>query len=210
MSDYGQQSIANDQRPARTLLVVAHPLNDSFTHSAAARIRATLERRGAEVDLVDLYVEGFDPRLSENERRGYFAKPYCGGAVADYIARLQDAKKLVFVFPQWWFNMPAILKGFLDRVFVPGVAFDHAPGGGLIARLTEIEAFYVVSSTGAPWWVARLYMGDPVRRQLQRGVKAVLSPKARFRMLTLHDMDRMSASRAEAFLNRVERAFQNF
>jgi NAD(P)H dehydrogenase (quinone) len=194
----------------RALLVVAHPLDDSFAKAAAARVRATLERRGFIVDLIDLYADDFDPRLTQAERRGYFATPYDDGAVADYAERLKLAQKLVFVFPQWWFNMPAILKGFFDRVFAPGVAFDHAPGGGLITRLGAVEAIFVVSSTGAPWWVARLYMGDPVRRQIGRGVRTVLSPKARFRMYTLHDMDKLTPARANAFLDRIERAFLKF
>jgi putative NADPH-quinone reductase len=194
----------------RVLLVVAHPLEDSFAKAATARVKAALERRGMEVDLIDLYADGFDPRLTGSERRGYFASPYDCGAVEVYIDRLRQADKLVFVFPQWWFNMPAILKGFFDRVFVPGAAFDHSPGGGLIARLTKIDALYVVSSTGAPWWIARLYMGDPVRLQIGRGVKPILNPKARFRMLTLHDMDRMTPARAGAFLDRIEGAFMKF
>lgn len=194
----------------RVLLIVAHPLQDAFAQAAAARVRTTLERRGMEVDLLDLYAENFDPRLTAFERRRYFATPYDAGAVEAYAARLQRADKLAFVFPQWWFNMPAILKGFLDRVFAPGVAFVLLPGGGLAGRLTHIDALYVVSSTGAPWWIARLYMGDPVRRQLGRGLRAVLNKRARFRMLTLHDMDRMTPERACAFLDRVERAFVRF
>ncbi|WOJ89657.1 NAD(P)H-dependent oxidoreductase [Methylocapsa polymorpha] len=194
----------------RALLVVAHPLEASFAKAAAARIRATLERRGVEVDLIDLYADDFDPRLTAVERASYFTTPYDARAVADYVERLQHADRLIFVFPQWWFNMPAILKGFFDRVLVPGVAFDHAPGGGLIPRLTHVEAIWVVTSTGAPWWATRLYMGDPVRRQISRGVKAFVNRKARFRMLTLHDMDRMTEARAGAFLGRLERAFRDF
>ncbi|SFK71632.1 NAD(P)H-dependent oxidoreductase [Methylocapsa palsarum] len=194
----------------RVLLIVAHPLDDSFAKAATARVRSTLERRGMEVDLIDLYADGFDPRLTGDERRGYFASPYDFGAVEGYVDRLKAADKLALVFPQWWFNMPAILKGFFDRVFVPGVAFDHGPGGGLIAGLTNIDALYVVSSTGAPWWYVRLYMGDPARRQIGRGMRGVLNPKSRFRMLTLHDMDKMTTERACAFLDRVERAFLKF
>ena len=155
----------------RVLLVVAHPLDNAFAKAAAARIRATLERRGIEVDI-----------LTGAERRGYFTTPYDSKAVAGYVARLRLAEKLVFVFPQWWFNVPAILKGFFDRVLVPGVAFDHVSGGGpLIPRLTHIDALWVVSSTGAPWWVTRLYMGDPVRRQIARSIKPLVSRKASFR-----------------------------
>jgi putative NADPH-quinone reductase len=198
----------------RTLIVVAHPLPESFTHAAAARVKATLELRGATVDLIDLYADGFDPRLTAAERRAYFASPpnwpHETAAVADYAGRLRAAQKLVLIFPQWWFDAPAILKGFFDRVLAPGVAFDRRPGGAPIPRLTQLEALWVVSSTGAPWWIARLYMGDPVRRLIGRGVKPWVCPNAPFRMLTLHDMDHYTEAKGEAFLDRLERAFQRF
>ena len=66
-------------------------------------------------------LDDFDPRLTRAERRGYFTTPYDSRAAAGYVARLMLAEKLVFVFPQLWFNVPAILKGFFDRVLVPGV-----------------------------------------------------------------------------------------
>jgi NAD(P)H dehydrogenase (quinone) len=192
----------------RALLVVAHPLDESFTKIAARRIAATLERRGMEVDLLDLYAENFDPRLSAAERRSYFTR-YDSSAVATYVDRLQRVDKLVLVFPHWWFGMPAILKGFFDRVLAPGIAFDHPPGGGMpIPRLTRIDALYVVSSTGAPWWIAKLYMGDPVRRQIGRGIKPFVNSRARFKMFALHDMDHMTEARAADFLNRIETAFE--
>ena len=95
----------------RALLVVAHPLDNAFAKAAAERIRATLDRRGIEVDIIDLYADNFDPRLTGAERRGYFTTPYDSKAVAGYVGRLRLAEKFVFVFPQWWFNVPAILKG---------------------------------------------------------------------------------------------------
>ena len=68
----------------------------------------------------------------------------------------------------------------------------------------------MVSSTGAPWWVACLYMGDPVRRLIARGLKPWICPGATFRMLTLHDMDHFTLARGQAFLDRLERAFARF
>lgn len=193
----------------RALLVVAHPLDDSFANAAARRIVKTLERRGMEIDFLDLYAEGFDPCLTAAERRSYFTASHDTSAIASYVERLDRVEKLVLVFPQWWFGVPAILKGFFDRVLAPGAAFDHQTGGGMpIPRLARIDALYVVSSTGAPWWITRLYMGDPVRRQIGRGIKPFISPKARFRMLTLHDMDHMTNARACAFLDRLDRAFE--
>jgi len=69
---------------------------------------------------------------------------------ADHCNRLFVADGLMFVFPQWWFGMPAILKVFVDRVFVPGVAFDSDPAGGqLIPRSSNIKTFDVITTTGS-------------------------------------------------------------
>jgi NAD(P)H dehydrogenase (quinone) len=194
----------------RALLVVAHPLEKSFAQSAARRIATTLARRGIEVDVLDLYAEKFDPCLTAAERSSYFTPAYDSSAVRPVLDRLERAEKLALVFPQWWFGVPAILKGFFDRVLVPGAAFDPPDGGGMPIPRLRLESLYVVSSTGAPWWITKLVMGDPVRRQIGRGIKPYIAPKARFRMFTLHDMDHISEPRAATFLDKVERAFAKF
>jgi len=71
----------------RALPVVARLLDNAFAKAAAERIRAMLERRGIEVDMIDLYADDFDPRLTGAERRGYFTTPYDSKAVAGYVAR---------------------------------------------------------------------------------------------------------------------------
>jgi putative NADPH-quinone reductase len=191
------------------LLVLAHPLPESFAHSVARTVRETLEGQGHSVDLLDLHAENFDPRLTEKERRGYFDVPYDTSGVADLVMRLQKAEALVFVFPQWWFNLPAVLKGFFDRVFAPGVAFRHDKAGGrIVPLLTNIRHFWVFTTTGSPWWVVKFYMGDPVRRQLKRGIAVFCNRKAEFRMLALHDMDRATDDKRRRHLERVKATLQ--
>jgi len=190
----------------RILLVLAHPLPDSFAASVARTARQALEAAGHAVDLLDLYAENFDPRLSETERRGYFDVPYDSSAVAGIVDRLKAADGLVLVFPQWWFNFPAVLKGFFDRIFAPGVAFTHdAAGGRIVPQLTNIRLLYALTTTGSPWWLVRLYMGDPVRRLLKRGIAAFCSKRLNFRMLSLHDMDRATDAKRTAHLDRVRK-----
>ncbi|MGO6815576.1 flavodoxin family protein [Rhizobium leguminosarum] len=190
----------------RILLVLAHPLEDSFAASVARTAREALEASGHVVDLLDLYREDFDPRLSEAERRGYFDVPYDTSAVADTVARLKAADGLILVFPQWWFNFPAILKGFFDRIFAPGVAFSHdAAGGRIVPQLTHIRLLYALTTTGSPWWLVRLYMGDPVHRLLKRGIAAFCSKGLNFKMLSLHDMDRATDAKRRAHLDRVHK-----
>ena len=181
---------------------------DSFAAAVAGTAREALEATGHTVDLLDLYREDFDPRLSKAERGGYFAEPYDISGVAGIVERLKAADGLILVFPQWWFNFPAILKGFFDRVFAPGVAFSHAAAGGrIIPELINIRLLFALTTTGSPWWLVHLYMGNPVRRLLRRGIAAFCSKWLNFRMLSLHDMDRATDAKRKAHLDRVRKAF---
>lgn len=190
----------------RILLVLAHPLADSYAAAVAAAAREALTAKGHEVDWLDLYREDFDPRLSPTERAGYFDDPYDTSGVADHVARLRAADGLILVFPQWWFNFPAMLKGWFDRVLAPGVAFSHDRAGGrIVPQLGNVRHLWALTSTGSPWWIVKLYMGDPVRRLLKRGIANFCARDVRFRMLTLHDMDRVTPEALAAHLDRVRR-----
>lgn len=167
----------------------------------------TLEASGHTVDFLDLYADDFDPRLTAAERSSYFTGSYDHSAVEPYVARLKSADGLILVFPQWWFNLPAILKGFVDRVFVPGVAFEtDADGGRLIPKLGNIRHFWAITTTGSPWWIVYFYMGNPVKRILKRGVAAFCARSVSFRMLALHNMDQSTEGKRGAFLEKVRRA----
>jgi NAD(P)H dehydrogenase (quinone) len=195
----------------RFLVVLAHPVPESFAASAAKAVVETLEAKGHAVDLLDLYAEDFDPRLTATERTAYMEPNYQPREdVSSIVARLKAADGLVLVFPQWWFSLPAIMKGFIDRIFVPGVAFEHDKAGGRIVPLmTHIRSFWVVTSTGSPWWVVHLYMGNPVKRILKRGVAAFCAKSVDFRMLALHDMDRATQDKRKNFLAKLRVAFSS-
>ncbi|MDX0432252.1 flavodoxin family protein [Sinorhizobium medicae] len=188
----------------RILLVLAHPLENSFAASVARTAKESLEAKGHTVDLLDLYRDGFDPRLTVAEHGSYFDERYDSSEVSVWVDRLKAADGLMLVFPQWWFNFPAILKGFFDRVFAPGVAFDHDRAGGrIMPRLGNIKLFWALTSTGSPWWVVHLYMGNPVRRLLKRGIAAFCGKGLDFRMIALHDMDRVTEAKRKRHLERV-------
>ena len=191
------------------LLVLAHPLAESFAAAVAGTARETLEEAGHTVDVLDLYQENFDPRLTVSERAGYFDIPYDSSGVATLVARLKAAEGLILVFPQWWFNFPAILKGFFDRVLAPGVAFSHNPSGGrLLPRLSNIRLLWALTTTGSPWWVVQLYMGNPVRRLLRGAVAKLCAKRLNFRLLSLHDMDRATDAARRRHLERVRKALR--
>lgn len=120
------------------LVVVAHPDPESRTHHVARLVAGAIEDAGTAVTQADLHAEGFDPRFTLADRRRYQAT---GPVPPDVLAeheRLDAVDDLVLVFPVYWWSMPAMLKGWVDRVFINGWAFDDrtTPVARLLGRLT--------------------------------------------------------------------------
>ncbi len=171
------------------------------------RVVDVLRERGHAVDDCDLNVEGFDPVLSRQDRLDYHEVGPNQARVAGDVARLRAAEALVLVYPVWNFGFPAILKGYLDRVFLPGVSFDLTPAGGLAYRLRHIRRLAAVCTYGGDRWRA-LLMSDPPRRSVTRMLRAQVARGAPCDYLACYDMNTTTAGRRAAFLARVEARFR--
>ncbi|MDJ0994525.1 MAG: NAD(P)H-dependent oxidoreductase [Dinoroseobacter sp.] len=191
----------------RALVLAAHPCGESFSQALHGAVVGQLEARGWDVDDCDLYAEGFDPVLSETERRGYHEVGANIEPVSGYVERLRAADALVMVFPVWNFGYPAILKGFLDRVFLPGVSF-RMEEGKVRPNLTHVKRLAAVTTYGGTRMRA-LLAGDPPRHCVKRAVWHVCRPTT-MKYLALYDMNRASEAKRKAFLQRVEREMEAF
>jgi NAD(P)H dehydrogenase (quinone) len=185
-------------------VVHCHPLAESYNHALFETIVTSLEGNGHEVMATDLYREGFDPTMSPAERRGYYQMPYDDAAVSSYTAALRRVDAIIFCFPHWWFSMPAMLRGYFDRVWVPGIAFQHdLKGGRITPLLNRIRIFGVVTTYGSSWWITRIMAGDPGRKVLMRALKPMCGRGVRSFYLAHYDMDRSTPSSRQAFIERV-------
>ncbi len=191
----------------KCLLLTAHPLQDSLCAHLAARAAQALAAAGHEVIHEDLYAQGFAPALTAAERRSYYTPCYDGADVAQQSARLLEAEALVLVFPTWWFGFPAILKGWFDRVWGPGIAYDHADDLGAIRpRLLQLRRVLAVTTLGSPWWVDCFVLRRPVRRVLKTALLGTCAPACRFEMLSLYGSEKPAPEAVRAFEGRLERA----
>ena len=130
--------------------------------------------------------------------------PVIDPLVQSQVDLISSIDTIVFVYPTWWSGLPAILKGWLDRVWRPGVAFvQPAPGGTLGPALTDLRLIGVVTTMAAPWWVATLVMGTAGRRMLLRGLRAWSAPGTRTFWLSLHGIETTDAPRRARFVARV-------
>ncbi len=193
----------------RVLVIYAHPLEDSLNATLFACVKESLAAVGHEVDALDLYAEKFDPVLSADERRAYFDVAQNRSRTARYVERIEAAEGLVFVFPTWCLGPPAILKGFFDRIMVPGVSFRLEEDGTLRANLQHIRKAAAVVTYGRErpllWW-----FGDPPRRMMTRYLKWFLAPGTRPKFLGFYGLHKPDDMRTRRFIGKVRRAMEEF
>lgn len=190
----------------RILVYYAHPVETSFVAALHGRVVETLLRRGHEVDDCDLNAEGFNPVLTREERLVYHDVGANVAPVAAHVERLKRAEALVLVYPVWNFGFPAILKGVLDRVFLPGVSFAME-GGSFLPGLQHVQKLAAVCTYGADRWRA-LAMGDPPRKCVTRMIRHLIAQGGSCDYLACYDMNHTTAPRRDAFLAKVTKAFE--
>ncbi|WP_069305810.1 NAD(P)H-dependent oxidoreductase [Methylobrevis pamukkalensis] len=192
----------------RVLVVYCHPVETSFNAAIHAEVVAGLTAAGHEVDDCDLYAEGFSPVLTREERLGYHDIPSNRAGVESWCRRLEAAEALVIVSPVWNFGWPAMLKGFFDRVFLPGVSFEMVDGR-VKPRLRHIRKLGAVMTYGAHRTRAFL-AGDPPRRIVRRVLRAQIAPLAPLVHLVHYDMNRSTDVTRGNFLARVRAEMEKF
>jgi NAD(P)H dehydrogenase (quinone) len=195
----------------KCLIVIAHPLSNSLCKQLGAEVENTLKQMGHEVILEDLYAEQFSPALTEQERSSYYAEKYDFSHISEQVNRLQQADAIVLLFPTWWFGFPAILKGWFDRVWGPGIAYDHASDFGPIkARLDKLKNVLVITTLGSPWWVDRLVMWQPVKRIMKIALLGACANNGKLQFLSLYNSEKLDEKRIKAFKNRIDKALKSW
>lgn len=190
----------------RVLVIFAHPLNASFLGAAHLRVVEALQNRGHDVDDLDLYAEKFDPLLSAKQMRSYVDVKLNTREVESYVERLRAADALALVFPVWFDGLPAIMQGYFQRVFLPGVATVIDDMGLFHPNLRNLKRMAAVCAYGETRAdVARKH--DPPRRFVRDNIGVLIDPAGRFDYLAIYGMDSSTAARRTAFLGRVSRAF---
>ncbi len=186
----------------RILYLYCHPLEESFHAAIRREAVAALEAKGHEVDLCDLYAEGFDPVLTADRRRNYHDVTKNREGLEDHVARLQAAEALVVQFPTWCFGLPAMLKGWFDRLLMPGVAFDISDPANVKPMLGHLRHIVGVSTYGRQRWVA-LYVGDPPRKVITRYLPRLTSGRAKVQYHALYHMNVATLDQRQRFIQRV-------
>ena len=200
----------------RVLVIHAHPVETSFNRALFTSAVEALQKAGHEVDACNLYNEGFEAVMSREERLNYHNIPdNITPAIAPYVERLRAAEAIVFIHPVWNYGYPAILKGYFDRVFIPGVSFVLVGGDGskdkgtLVPNMKNIRKVAYITTYGGDR-LRTILMGDPPRRLARRWAWAMFGTLFPPKYLALYDMNNVTPLQLEAFIARVRRVLGKF
>ena len=193
----------------RFLVVFCHPSKTSFSAALYARACDSLRIAGHEVKTIELYQDKFNPVLSLEEWNTYLEDTDKNlVSVRAHVDKLVWAEGLIFVFPTWMYGPPALFKGWLERVWLPGVAFEIPTGKQKRAqgKLQNIKRFCVITTSGSPrWWL--WFIGNPGKRMLFNGYKILFNKYCKLKWFQLYDMNHAKEQDREAFLGKISNYF---
>lgn len=193
----------------RVLYVYCHPLADSFHAAIRGEALAGLAEAGHAVDLLDLYAEGFDPILTAERRRDYHDPVRNRHNNQAYADRLLAADAIVVQFPTWSFGPPAMLKGWFDRMFGPGIALDLSDPARARPMLHHVRRICGIATYGRPRWQA-IAMADPPRKLIKRYLPWFTGARATTRYHALYHMNVATPAKRARFLAKVRREMRRF
>jgi putative NADPH-quinone reductase len=186
------------------LVVYCHPVPTSFVASVRDRVLGALDRPGRVTRVTDLYADGFDPCFDAHDLQTHL-EPGVAPALQRYADDLRWCDVLVLVYPTWWSGQPAMLKGWIDRVWANGVAWVLPEGTDRIRPLLRnVRRIVVVTTHGSSKLINSL-QGEGGKRVVTRALRSLCGRRCRTTWVAMYGVDTSTAEQRQAFLNRVER-----
>jgi NAD(P)H dehydrogenase (quinone) len=187
----------------KTLVVYCHPSHDSFV---AAVLEATVDglRDGEhDVRVTDLYAEGFDPIFSATDHANHLSEDGARADIAGHAEDLRWCESLVLVYPTWWAGQPAMLKGWIDRVWVSGVAWKLPAGKRRLRPLLRNVRRITVVTTHGSSKVINALEGEAGKRTATRSLRLMCARTCRTRWVAMYTVDTSTDLQRAQFLHRV-------
>ncbi|MCP4520342.1 MAG: NAD(P)H-dependent oxidoreductase [Cytophagales bacterium] len=149
----------------KILIINGHPDQESFNVGLAEAYQQGATTSNAEVSIINIRELDFNPNLEFGYRKRTELEPDLLAA----IEKIKQTNHIVWVFPMWWYGYPAIMKGFIDRTFLPGITFDYEPNKAFQKKLLKGKSARIIVTADTPKWYNNLFMRNPAINQLKRG-----------------------------------------
>ncbi len=149
----------------RILIINGHPDRESYNYALSKAYQTAAIQTGAEVTQINIADLQFDPNLWF----GYRKRMELETDLVDALEKIKAAQHIVWFFPMWWYGYPALMKGFVDRLFLPGIAMRFVEGKPFPEKLLKGRTARIVITADTPSWYDRFFMGRPAINQFKKG-----------------------------------------
>jgi len=191
----------------RVVIVFNHPYEGSYCNAILQSVTTGLEKAGHEVDLMHLDNDGFNPVMSASDLKDFVDHQPRSPQVVNYVGRLKQAHYLIFIFPIWWDLMPAMTKGFIDKVLFPGVFYDHHPRGfGLVPLMKNLEGITMITTMNKPGIMYSLMIGNLIKKAMLNSVFKTIGYK-NLRWISFTSVKSVSQEKRKKWLTNLENSF---
>ncbi len=195
----------------KVAIVFNHPYEGSFCNAILNSVCRGLELANHDIDIIHLDKEGFNPVMTAQDLKAFRDKQAIDPKVVEYKERLEKADHLIFIFPIWWELMPALTKGFIDKVIFPGVAYDYINGSNTRMKplLNKLSGVTVITTMNTPSVLYRWIFGNAIQRSLMRGTFWKLGYKNR-KWISFNKVKQVSDEKRKLWLHQLEMTFSRY
>ncbi len=195
----------------KVLIIFNHPYEHSYCSGILEKIKGTLSTAKHEIEIIHLDKEQFDPVMRAQDLQAFtlarsnpkLALLMLSEQVLEYKAKLEQADHLVFIFPIWWELMPALTKGFIDKLIFPGIAYQYKANGlGMTCLLDKLRSVTMITTMNTPSWAYRLLFGNAIKKALLMGTFWKIGIKKR-KWINLTNVKSANKAKREQWLTQI-------
>lgn len=152
-------------KPYKILIINGHPDPESYNVGLVEAYQKGAKESNAQVSLINIRDLNFNPNLEYGYRKRTELEP----DLLSSIEKIKEADHIVWIFPMWWYGYPALMKGFIDRTFLPGITFEYVAGKALPKKLLKGKTGRIIVTADTPKWYDSLFMKSPAINQFKKG-----------------------------------------
>lgn len=199
---------AKHTKSMKVVIVFNHPYDGSYCNSILQSVKNGIAKGNHEVDLIHLDKDNFNPIMTSADLKAFRDKAPVDPKVREYDDRIKDANHLVFIFPIWWELMPALMKGFVDKVIFPGVAYDYKDASNTFMKplWTKLKGVTVITTMNTPGWAYWLIFGNAIKKAMLMGTFWKMGYKKR-KWISLNQVKMVTREKREKWLKQIENRF---
>ena len=149
----------------KVLIINGHPDKKSFNYALSEAYKKGVNKGNVILSQINISELDFNPNLKFGYRKRTELEP----DLIDAIEKIKKAHHIVWFFPMWWYGYPALMKGFIDRVFLPGITFQPISGKAIPKKLLKGKTARIIITADTPKWYDYLFMKSPTINQFKKG-----------------------------------------